>query len=286
MARMVWTEKRIERMLAEGRGQGSGADYKPWIEVAEVSSGGRSRRVWSSKTGRTHHLLSDVEYDLFLVCEWAKNVVDIREQYPLPRDLTQTIAQELRIRHPTYPGTNIPAVMTVDFLLTLQVNGKKTVMALNAKRDEEADDVRSLEKLEIQRSTFERLGFTHHLVYHSQIPEQKVKNIDWIRGALVKPGEPEQHDGFFKGLADRMSGELATPADTTLASTLEDYCTDFDSRYGVLAGTGLRVARILMAERVLVPDLASPNITRQSLAAFIMTGQPGRLRVVGGTSAL
>ena len=31
-----------------------------------MSSNGRSRRVWSNKTGRVHHLLSDVEYNLFL----------------------------------------------------------------------------------------------------------------------------------------------------------------------------------------------------------------------------
>lgn len=286
MARMIWTEEKIRRMEAEGRGRGSGADYKPWLEVASVSSIGRSRRVWSPKTGRTHHLLSDVEHDLFLACEWAQNVIDIREQYPLPRSVTQTIAQKLRIRHPFYPSTNVPTVMTVDILLTVLVDGEKKFLALNAKRDEEANDVRSLEKLEIQRTALEEMEISHYLIYDSQIPQQKLRNIEWIRGALMKEGEIEPYVGFFKGLASRMSEELAAAAGPVLAATVEEYCTAFDARHGVQTGTGLRVVRMLMAERSLMPDLTSPDLPREPLAAFIVTGQPGRLRAVGGTSAI
>ncbi|MGB7399042.1 TnsA endonuclease N-terminal domain-containing protein [Castellaniella sp.] len=282
---MIWTEEKIRRMEAEGRGRGSGAGYRPWLEVASVSSIGRSRRVSSPKTGRTHHLLSDVEHDLFLACEWAQNVVDIREQYPLPREVTQTIAQKLRIRHPFYPGTHVPTVMTVDFLLTVLVGGEKKFLALNAKRDEEANDVRSLEKLEIQRTALEEMEVSHYLIYDSQIPQQKLRNIEWIRGALMKEGETEPYVGFFKGLASRMTEELATAADPVLAATVEEYCTAFDVRHGVQTGTGLRVVRMLMAERSLMPDLTSPDLTRESLASFIVTGRPGRLRAVGGEDA-
>lgn len=286
MARMAWTEKKIERLTAGGRGRGSGAEYQPWLTVSDLSSLGRSRRVWSPKTNRTHHLFSDVEYDLFLVCEWAQNVVDIREQYPLDRALTQTVAQELRIAHPFYPGTHVPTVMTVDFLLTVVADGEKRFVALNAKRDEEAEDARSLEKLEIQRSYFEKLRTPHHLVYHSQIPKLKVRNIDWIRGALLKPRESELHPGYFKGLCARMNAELASAPDSVLAMTLLAYCTEFDERHGLRAGTGVRVARMLMAERSLMPDLTSPDLTHESLASFIVTGQPGQLRAVGGVGAL
>lgn len=285
MARMVWTEKRIERMQAEGRGQGSGADYKPWLEVADLSSQGRSRRVWSPKTGRVHHLFSDVEHDLFLACEWAQNVVDIREQFPLSRDLTQTIAQRLRIGHPVYPGTTVPTVMTVDFLLTVIVEGKRRPLALNAKRDEEAEDARSLEKLEIQRACFEENDVAHQLVYHSRIPKQKVKNISWIRGALLKPEEPEPHPGYFADLAAQMNAELSEVSDALLGIPLNDYCANFDARHGVEVGTGLRVARMLMAERSLMPDLSSQDLSREPVAAFIVTGRAGGLRVVGGSGA-
>ena len=106
-----WDEATIERMYLEGRGKGQGRHYKPWIGVLEFSSRGRSRRVAGVKTGREHQLFSDVEWGLFLLLEWARNVIDIREQFPLDRELTLEIAAMLRIRHPVYPGTKVPAVM-------------------------------------------------------------------------------------------------------------------------------------------------------------------------------
>jgi len=282
MARMVWTEKKIERMHAEGYGSGSGSSYKPWIAVQDVSSQGRSRRVWSPKTERVHHFLSDVEYKLFLTCEWAQNVIDIREQYPLDRTLTQEIAGELRIAHPTYVGTRVMTVMTVDLLLTIRVNGEKRLLALNAKRDEEAEDAHSLEKLEIQRRYFAKLNIPHYLVYHLQLPSQKVRNLEWIRGAQLKQEEPEPHPGFFQSLCSRMANELAAASNSLLATPLAAYAEQFDARHGLEVGTGLRVARMLMEQRVLMPDLAAPNLANSSLDTFAVTGSLGTLRAIGG----
>jgi len=39
-----WTQAKFERYLQEGRGEGSGKDYKPWHRVREVPSKGRSSR--------------------------------------------------------------------------------------------------------------------------------------------------------------------------------------------------------------------------------------------------
>lgn len=93
-----WTDEKIARLQAEGRGKGTGDKYKPWIQVSDLSSLGNSRRVYSQKTGRVHHLLSDVEWQLFLLLEFAPDVTDIREQYPLAREDTLSIAAELRIK--------------------------------------------------------------------------------------------------------------------------------------------------------------------------------------------
>jgi len=65
-------------------------------------------------------------------------------------------------------------------------------------------------------------------------------------------------------------------------STLAQYCREFDERYGCQQGSGLRVARMLMQSRVLIPDLASKDLTKEPLSKFITTAQPGKLRAVGG----
>jgi hypothetical protein len=283
MARPIkWTEKKIQSLEAAGHGRGLGKDYVPWLSVTDVSSLGRSRRVFSHKTGRTHELLSDVEYRLFLVLEWLTDVVDIREQYPLNREMTLTIAQQLGLRHPYYPGTQVATVMTVDFFVTRMVAGTKSFMALNAKRDEEASDENSMLKLEIQREFFESNDVPHHAIFHSQIPRQKADNIDWIRSALVKPSEVEPRPGFFSGLTARMATELSQSS-FDQATPLSEYCLTFDERHGLEQGIGLRVAQMLMHERVLRVDLSAPNLAAEPLSAFVMTAQRGKLRAVGGT---
>lgn len=275
-----WSEKKIAAWQAQGYGQGSGPAYKPWLEVTDFSSQGRSRRVWGLKTHRVHHLFSDVEYDVLLVAEWSRSVTDIREQYPLDRQLSQTIAQELKIRHPHYPGTQVPAVMTADFFLTVNDKGAERFVVLNAKRDEEAEQESSLDKLEIQRSYFEMLGIEHHLIYHSQLPKQKVRNIDWIREAQLKQGEIEPRPGYYSALCSCMGRELHTPLDTRVS--LAVYCQSFDERHGLAPGSGLRVARMLIQERALMVDLESKDITSQPIGSFLMTSRSGQLRAVAG----
>lgn len=273
-----WDEATIERMRLEGRGKGEGRHYKPWIGVLEFSSRGRSRRVAGVKTGREHQLFSDVEWELFLLLEWARNVIDIREQFPLDRELTLEIAAMLRIRHPVYPGTKVPAVMTVDFLATEERNGSRSLVAYNAKRTEEAEDARSLEKLEIQRYYFQGIGSPHHLVFSSQIPPNTVRNLTWIRGGILKPGEQEPYPNCLAENAQKMAADLAHRKSS---QSLAEYCGTFDTRFGLPSGTGMRVARILMQDRVLSADLESPDLPSAPLAAFRVAeiaGHPHHIR--------
>lgn len=62
--RTSFDEAKIARYLKEGRGAGNGAEYKPWLTTQDVPSSGREHRVFSRKTGRIHHLLSDGEWRL------------------------------------------------------------------------------------------------------------------------------------------------------------------------------------------------------------------------------
>lgn len=271
MARGTWTEKKIAKMQTEGFGEGHLGEYKPWIQVKDISSLGRSRRIWSAMTRRTHHLLSDIEYQLFVALEWQRNVLDIREQFPLDRCFTQDIARSLGITHPHYPATEVPTVMTVDFLVTLKQGQETSLVAFNTKTADEAEDERSMLKLEVQREYFEQLGVEHHIVFSSDIPLNNVANIGDIREAPLRPDEAEPRPGYFADLCQRMLSDMPSwPRDMPLAA----YCAEFDARFGCPPGAGIRVARILMWERTLVPDLSSPNLNHEPLSKFTLTGQP------------
>lgn len=268
------------QLQAEGRGNGTGVDYKPWILATSFSSLGRTRRVWSPKSNRMHHLLSDVEYSLFLMLEWALHVVDIREQFPLPRDLTMAVAEDLGIKHPYYPRTDVPLVMTVDVLATTVRDGVIQLEAFDAKRLAETENFRSLEKLEISRRALSLMDVPHVLVFDTSISTQRTKNLAWIRDSIVKPGEVEPATDFWKNLSRRMTSDLAGLR--AAQQTLADFCGEFDARHGLQAGSGLRVARLLMLERVLRPNLDHPDLSQAKLSDFVLTGQLGQLRVVKG----
>jgi len=111
----------IEKWIKEGRGTGSGKDYKPWLNIQDVSSLGRSSRLKGIKTGRQHEFLSDLERNYFHITEFSDYVIDIKEQFPLlPQEETLLIAEELGITHPKNPKTGEPIVITTDFLLIVE----------------------------------------------------------------------------------------------------------------------------------------------------------------------
>ncbi|TCV72450.1 hypothetical protein EDE11_1532 [Methylomonas methanica] len=95
---------RNKKWIKEGRGGGSGKNYIPWLTVRDVSSEGRSHRIFGHKSQRTHHLLSDLELAVFFLLEWHQETTDIREQFPLRLEDTQVLAaKRLRKLSKTIP---------------------------------------------------------------------------------------------------------------------------------------------------------------------------------------
>jgi hypothetical protein len=259
------TEEIIAAWQKEGRGKGEGSKYKPWLEVFDFSSLGRVERTESAKFGRTIHLMSDVERDTFYAAEWSDRVIDLREEYPLDRTLTLEIAAALNIRHPYYPGTNVPTVMTVDFFCTVVTNGAINFEAIECKRTEGAEDARSIEKLQIARTYFAGMDVPYRLVFQSRLPTTKISNIEWMRGGLIKSGEKERYPGYFREKSLIMARELSQ---STRNVPLNEYCANFEVRHGMSQADGLRVAKLLMYERTLLCDLANPDLPTAPLSTF------------------
>lgn len=66
-------ENKIARFLKEGRERGGGRreSYMPWLTARDVPSRGRSHRIKGIKSGRIHHLLSDIERNAFCLFDWS-----------------------------------------------------------------------------------------------------------------------------------------------------------------------------------------------------------------------
>ncbi len=53
-------QKKIEQWIKEGRGQGEGKEYKPWLTIQDFPSMGRVTRVFGWTTQRIHHFFSQI----------------------------------------------------------------------------------------------------------------------------------------------------------------------------------------------------------------------------------
>jgi hypothetical protein len=190
------TQQKIDKRIAAGDGDGVREDYKPWIKVRAFPSKGTSHIVPGVKVGRSHHLLSNAEYHYHIILEFDRSIIDIREQFPLfPQSETQAIASSLNVMPPSYPGTNVPLVMTTDFLITqLDSNGKERLVARSMKYAKEIEDAsqrkknRLLEKLEIERVFWERRNVEWKLVLYERISQIRIRNLLVLRShANISP---------------------------------------------------------------------------------------------------
>ncbi|MCY8235380.1 TnsA endonuclease N-terminal domain-containing protein [Priestia endophytica] len=172
---------KIDKWIKEGRGSGIGSDYMPWLKIQYVSSLGRSTRLKGIKTNRLHEFLSDLKRNYFYLTEHSDFIVDIREQFPLlPLDETIVIADELGVKHPNDPKTDVPIVMTTDFLLTIDKGQGTFEVARTIKMKDELLKERVLEKFEIEREYWQRRDIDWGIVTKEEIPKTMARNISYI----------------------------------------------------------------------------------------------------------
>lgn len=188
----------VDRWIAAGYGQGDGAGYKPFMYVRDVPSTGTSSMVKSRVTGRTHHYLSRQEFKVHLEAEYSRCTKNIREQYALlPVAETQEIASELGVRHPIYPTTKTPTVMTTDLLITLAGPDGDQLLAISVKLTKDLTP-RNLEKLLIEKVYWSRRGVEWLLITEKEISSHRINNLSFFELSLVD---------------DCMSSSTVTPED-------------------------------------------------------------------------
>ncbi|WHY86524.1 heteromeric transposase endonuclease subunit TnsA [Neobacillus novalis] len=248
------TEKKILDMEKEGRGQGTGEEYKPWINIQDVPSSGISTRGKGWKTNRIHQFLSKLERNYFYVLEWNDAVMDIREQYPLIRDDTWIIANEKGIKHPTDPKSQVPIVMTTDFLITIKDSTGTKHVARTIKPSSELENERTIEKFEIERSYWENRGIDWGIITEKEIPKDMVENVEWL------------HPSYFE-IEDLPASTLNTFA-KQMKSFIKKYnisiiemVTEFDNTFQLENGMGLEILKHLIARKEVPADITKKIYT-------------------------
>ena len=244
----------IKRLTVEKRGQGDGKHYKPFLTVRDVPSKGRVHRRPALTHGRIVHLLSDLELSTFLLFDWDLSVTDIKEQFPLDPEKTAKISDRLGIRHPAVSG--VTQVMTTDFLLGTLQNNKVVQVAISVKYSDELEDIRVIEKQELERRYWESLDIQWYLFTENEVPFILIQNIKWLiphmhSYDLNKARQIEVFNTVNEAILTHPSDKVAV---------VMKY---LDDQYKVDGGTYLSYLRHLLAQNAFTWDLM--NVDHKSL---------------------
>jgi hypothetical protein len=231
------SETEIAIRIKQGRGKGHGKSYKPWLNVQDVPSDGRSHRIYSHKTGRVHHLLSDLELAAFLTFEWESQTIDIREQFPLRLEESRELARQLEIKHPNVRG--VDQIISTDFLVDVK-NETVHQFAVQVKSSFVYDDRRTLEKLELERRYWEKKGIPWISFSEDLINPIMKQNIEWLfpmkSEELNKNDLSLQISLFYKIIMEFPDMNVI------------DICKYIDSSYDLEFGQSLRELRALISK--------------------------------------
>lgn len=250
MRKRVNYDKKVKRKYEQGKGQGELSGYIPFLNVRDFSSLGRTTRVKGWKTGRVHHLFSDLETYMFYTLEWRDDVKDIREQCPLPLERTLAIAQAMKVKHPqvaTYTEgkkrvmTN--AVMTTDLLVTVQDAAIEKLIAISVKYLSDLTR-RTLEKIEIEKRHYMDLNVEFVLATEKDIPLVLAENVKKLHKKRNIHERLDYSDEKIRKIA-----KVLTDLVLNNQKPLSDLCLSCDDLLGLRPGDSLSIAYYLIATK-------------------------------------
>ena len=216
--RAAWNCRRYHKLVNEGRGLGTGSDYKPWITIHDLASKGVVSRVLGRTTGRIHHLLSKNETAFFYILDASEKAIDIREQFPVSK---------------------YPYVMTTDFVITTPQGN----VARSVKLSSELEKTRVQEKLEIERAYWEKRDIEWRIVTEKEIDYQKARNLEWVYRSWCYP--QMLPDGILAGeVADSF---LDLFEKTSLPIT--EIARETERTFGLEPGLGLTTFQYLLLQK-------------------------------------
>lgn len=242
--------KNNEKLLNEGRGSGIGKEYLPWIKIQDVPSKGRVTRIKGITTGRQHELMSDMERDYFYFLDFADEIIDIREQYPLlPIEDTLAIALELGIKHPEDPQTHEPIVMTTDFLITINKDGKFIDVARTIKIKDDLLNKRVLEKFDIERQYWKRKEIDWAIITDEEIDKVVAHNISFVHGYK----EIENIDSFLEISSLEIKDFIYEFVKRIIDDkrSMRSICSEFDDDMHLEKGSGLSIFKYLVINKII-----------------------------------
>lgn len=247
--KMEWNNNKLKRFLEEGRGQGEGKDYKPWLTIQDMPSRGRVSRVFCHKTKRIHHFFSDNETRMFYLFLWEDAITDIRENFPL-LNMQDVIKDKKGIKFDNFKDkdSGTPYIFTTTFLVTYKNKENKDChVARSVKSSYELEKKYIIEKFEVERRFWENKKVDYGIITQKDIPATKAQNIEWVYSAITDQGMSENSKyELSQMLLQNLNGN---------SSKIRNITSSFDKYYNLDDGTGLFLFKYLIATKVIVVNM-------------------------------
>lgn len=244
-----WNLNKLNKYLKEGRGQGEGKEYKPWLTIQDIPSLGRVTRILGWKTQRVHELFSDIQTRYLYYLEWDDNVIDIRENWPL-LDLEEVLENEndLNIDNFKIHNNKAPFILTVTFLATIkEADGSHKYLARSVKASSELEKKSVIDRLEIIRRYFEKKNIDFGIVTEQEIPMIKCRNIEWIHVSYDLNINSDENMNYSKKLIKYFKFHDTLP--------IRNVLSEFDKKMKQDNGTALSLFKYLIASKQLIVDM-------------------------------
>jgi hypothetical protein len=270
-----WDSNKLDRWIKEGRGQGEGENYKPWLTIQDFPSMGRVTRVFGWTTNRIHHFFSDTQLKYFYLLDWEERVIDIREHYPLiDLEVVLKNTSDLKLDKFIDKKTKEPYILTTTFLITLlNPDGQKSFAARSIKYASELSKKTTIEKLEIERRYWTAKGINWGIVTNKDINDVRAKNIEWIHSAMTSDDcnglSRDEFDDLLNGLLYRLIDNQ---------QNIREIISRFEKDYSLDAGAGLLLFKHLIAGKRIALDMDKPinlNESGSSLRLPEISGKGG-----------
>ena len=262
-----WDSNKLNRWIKEGRGQGEGKEYKPWLTVQDFPSMGRVTRVFGWTTQRIHHFFSDTQLKYFYLLDWEEKVIDIREHYPLiDLEVVLNDISDLRLDKFIDRKTKETYILTTTFLITLlNSDGQKSFAARSIKYASELSKKSTIEKLEIERRYWKARGIDWGIVTNKDINDVRAKNIEWVHSVM----NSDDCNGLTKAeFDDLFDGILYRFIDNK--QSIKNIIAGFEKDYSLDVGMGLLLFKRLVAEKRIVLDMDKPiNLSQTGKSVYI-----------------
>lgn len=246
-------------------------EYVPGVKIQDFAPRGRVSRIKGKTTNRVHHLLSDLETNVFYLLDFEEKITDIKEHYPLI-DLHEVVDDLSDIKLDKFKNkkTGEEYTFTTTFVITLKGNGEEKYLALSVRNETELYRDLLLEKLEIERRYWNKKDIRWSIITNKDIPIVKVNNVKWLYLGDIDIGHKEE--GYIK--EDIINKIISNKC------SVKEILDNVDKELSLPIGTALVILKRMIISNEIRVDLYNPININMLAEKFTVNYQGVRKNVL------